>query len=165
VHIAGPEFSTIGMLAIFERQLPGGNHIRLSYANGDALEAASSPQPLSLTQVLATAHPRHAQMYSLSLSGTLDGTGTKWRASYRWQPDDTITPIASFAADGAEPWLNLHLRQPIYLRHIGADHMELMLDVRNLLAEGYQPFLLSDGSLLIFAQDQRSIRGGLAFNF
>ena len=165
VHIAGPEFSTIGMLAIFERQLPGGNHIRLSYANGDALDAPSSPQPLSLTQVLATAHPRHAQMYSLSLSGTLDGTGTRWRASYRWQPDDTITPIAPFAAEVAEPWLNLHLRQPIYLRRIGADHMELMLDVRNLLAEGYQPFLLNDGSLLVFTQDQRSIRGGLAFNF
>jgi hypothetical protein len=37
--------------------------------------------------------------------------------------------------------------------------------VRNLLAEGYRPFLLNDGSLLLFAQDQRSIGGGLAFTF
>jgi len=37
--------------------------------------------------------------------------------------------------------------------------------LRNLLAQGYRPYLLSDGSLLIFAQDQRSIRAGLAFNF
>jgi hypothetical protein len=37
--------------------------------------------------------------------------------------------------------------------------------VRNLLAQGYRPFLLSDGSLLIFAQDQRSIRAGLSFSF
>jgi hypothetical protein len=34
---------------------------------------------------------------------------------------------------------------------------EALLDVRNLLAEGYRPILLSDGSLLVFAQDQRSI--------
>ena len=37
--------------------------------------------------------------------------------------------------------------------------------MRNLLAEGYQPYLLSDGSVLIFAQDQRAIRAGLAFTF
>ncbi len=112
VHIAGPEFSTIGVLAIFDRQLPGGNRIRLGYANGDALEAASSPQPLSLTQVLATTHPRHAQMYSLSLSGTLDGTGTRWRASYRWQPDDTITPIAPFAKNNTCCFVWMLLQRP-----------------------------------------------------
>ena len=37
--------------------------------------------------------------------------------------------------------------------------------MRNLLAQGYRPYLLSDGSVLIFAQDQRGISGGLAFTF
>jgi hypothetical protein len=39
------------------------------------------------------------------------------------------------------------------------------LDLRNLLAEGYRPFLLSDGSVLVFAQDERSLRAGLVFTF
>ena len=39
------------------------------------------------------------------------------------------------------------------------------VDLRNLLAEGYQPFLTSDGTHLVFAQAQRSIGGGLAFTF
>jgi hypothetical protein len=43
--------------------------------------------------------------------------------------------------------------------------LEAQLDVRNLLAEGYQPFLTSDGSHLYFAQAQRCVRGGLAFTF
>jgi hypothetical protein len=43
--------------------------------------------------------------------------------------------------------------------------LEALLDVRNLLAEGYRPYLLSDGSLLLFADDQRSLRAGLAFTF
>jgi hypothetical protein len=175
LHAAGPEFSTAGMAANFERRLPGGNHVRLSYANGSALvltdlsaqhaALSSSRQSASLAQVLDSVHPRRAQTYSLTLSGTLDGTGTRWRAAYRWQPEDTVTQVAPFAANAAEPYLNLHLRQPIHLCRNGSCSFETDLDVRNLLAQGYRPYLLKDGSLLIFAQDQRSIRAGLAFSF
>jgi len=126
---------------------------------------AAAQQSAGLAQVLAGAHPRRTQMYTLSLSGTLDGSGTRWRASYRWQPDDTVTQVAPFALDAAAPYLNLHLRQPIHLRREGAGGIEALVDVSNLLAQGYRPFLTSDGSLLIFAQDQRSIRAGLAFSF
>ena len=162
LRAAGPEFSTAGVAASFEHRLPGGNQIRLSYANGDALILSSPTRSTSLAQALAGAHPRHAQTYSLALSGILDGTGTRWRASYSWQPEDTITQVAPFAVDAAAPYLNLRLRQPI---HLGCDGFEALLDLRNLLAQGYRPYLLSDGSLLIFAQQQRSLRAGLAFNF
>ena len=118
-----------------------------------------------MTDVLAAAHSRHAQTYAISLSGTLDGTGTQWRASYTWQPDDDVTPVAPFAQEMAEPFLNLHFRQPIHITRDGSEGLEALLDVRNLLAEGYQPYILSDGSLLLFAQDQRSFRAGLAFTF
>jgi len=168
LHVAGPQFSTAGMAASFEHRLPGGNHLRLSYANGDALvlSAISSPLPSeSLAQVLASATPRRAQTYALSLSGTLDGTGTRWRASYRWQPEDTITPVASFVTNAAEPYLSLRLNQPIHLSRDGWGGFDALINVSNLLAQGYRPYLLSDGSLLIFAQGQRSIRAGLAFNF
>jgi hypothetical protein len=168
LHATGPKFSTAGMLATVERRLPGGNHIRLSYANGAALVMPATPAALrtaTLAQVLAGAHPRHAQMYALSLSGTLDGTGTRWRASYRWQPEATVTQVAPYAVDAAEPYFNLHIRQPIQLRRDGTGGFEVLLDVRNLLAQGYQPYLLSEGSLLVFSQDQRGIRGGLAFTF
>jgi hypothetical protein len=169
LRAAGPNFSTAGVMASFEHRLPAGNRLRVSYANGDALVLSAPPadsaRPVSLAQVLAGVHPRRAQAYSLSLSGTLDGSGTRWRASYRWQPADTVTKVAPYAVDAAEPYLNLHLRQPIHIGRDGAGGFEALLDVRNLLAEGYRPFLLSDGSLLLFAQDQRSIRAGLAFSF
>jgi hypothetical protein len=167
-HAAGPRFSTAGMSASLGHRLPGGNHFLLSYANGSALvldTAPSLPQSASLAQLLASAHPRRAQEYALSLSGTLDGTKTRWRASYRWQPEDTLTPVAPFAVDAAAPWLSLRLRQPIHLCRNGCGDFEALLNVGNLMAQGYHPYLLSDGSLLIFAQDQRSIGAGLAFNF
>jgi hypothetical protein len=126
---------------------------------------AGSSRTATLAQMIASAHPHRAQTYSLSLSGTLDGTGTRWWASYRWQPEETVTQVAPYALDAAEPYLNLHLRQPIRRHHEGARGFEALLDVRNLLAQGYRPFLSCDGSVLIFAQDQRSIRAGLGFTF
>jgi len=165
---AGPQFSTTGMSASLGHRLPGGNHFLLSYANGSALVLAavpSSPQSASLAQVLASAYPRRTQEYALSLSGTLDGTKTRWRASYRWQPEDTVTQVAPFAVDATAPWLSLRLRQPIHLCHNGCGDLEALFNVGNLMAQGYRPYLLSDGSLLVFAQDQRSIGAGLVFNF
>jgi hypothetical protein len=168
LHATGPQFSTNGIAAAFEHQLPGSNHLRISYANGNALvltAPSSSLPPVSLAHLLASASPRRAQTYALSLSGTLNGSGTRWRASYRWQPEDTITPVAPFMANAAEPYLNLRLNQTIHLSHDSADGFDAMINVGNLLAQGYRPYLLSDGSLLIFAQGQRCIRAGLAFNF
>jgi len=168
IRAAGPRFSTAGVEASIERQLPGGNQIFLSYANGNALvltASPSSPQSATLAQVFASAYPRRAQTYALTLSGTLEGTKTRWRASYRWQPEETITQVAPFAVDADAPWLNMHLRQPIHLCHNGCGDFEALFDVGNLLAQGYRPYLLGDGSLLIFAQEQRSIHAGLAFNF
>ncbi|MGA3047616.1 MAG: carboxypeptidase-like regulatory domain-containing protein [Terracidiphilus sp.] len=170
LRAAGPNFSSTGMMATFVRQLPGGNLIRLSYANGDALamtatSGAGSTGSGTLDQVIATARPRRAQTYALSLSGTLEGTRTHWRASYRWQPEDTVTSVAPYSTDAVQPYMNLHIRQPIHMRHDGSSGFEALLDLRNLLAQGYRPYLLGDGSVLVFAQEQRGVQGGLAFTF
>jgi len=76
-----------------------------------------------------------------------------------------VTRVASYSADGIAPYLNLHLSQPIHTRRDGVGGFEALLDLRNLLAEGYRPYLLSDGSVVVFAQEQRGIQGGLAFTF
>ena len=123
------------------------------------------PHPASLAEVLSSAHPHRAETYAISLSGTIEGTKTRWQASYTWQPEDTITAVAPFSQDASEPFLNVHLSQPIHVSRDGAGGLEALVDIRNLLAEGYRPYILSDGSLLLFAQDQRGVRAGLAFTF
>ena len=160
---AGQNFSSAGVMAAVEHRMAGGNLIRISYANGDALVIPAQVRPTALSQVFGAARPRHSQMYAISLSGTLDGTGTRWHASYRWQPADTVTPIAPYSVGAIQPYLNLHLRQPIATRHDGLS-VEALLDVNNLLAEGYRPYLLN-GGVVVFAQDQRSVGAGLAFTF
>jgi hypothetical protein len=160
---AGQNYSSAGIMAAVEHRIMGASRIRMSYANGDALVMPVLVHPTTLNQVFSAARPRHAQMYTISLSGTLDGTGTRWRASYRWQPADTVTPIAAYSVNAIEPFLNLHLRQPIATHHDGMS-IEALLDVNNLLAEGYRPYLLN-GGVVVFAQDQRSIGAGVAFTF
>jgi len=165
IRAAGPSYGSAGVQANVEHRLPGRSFVRVSYTTGSALVIPAMAQPVAMSQVISAARTHRAQMYSISLSGTLDGTGTRWRASYSWQPDETVTELAPFAMDGPSPFLNVQLRQPIHLTRDGSGGFEALLDVRNLLAEGYSPYILSDGSLLIFAQDQRSLRAGLAFTF
>ncbi len=165
MRAAGPGYSTGGMVATAQRRLPGGNTVRLSYANGDALVMPATRHALPLNQVLASARPRRAPMYSISLSGILDGSGTRWHASYRWQPEDTVTQVAPFAENAIEPYLNLHVRQPLTNRQEGRRSVDVLVDVRNLLAQGFRPYMLSDGTMLMFAQDQRGVSGGVAFTF
>jgi hypothetical protein len=160
---AGQNYASAGVMAAFEHRMNGGNRVRVSYANGDALVMPALVHPTALSQLFSAARPRHAQMYAISLSGTLEGTGTHWRASYRWQPADTVTPIAPYSVGAIEPYLNLHLRQPVSTHHEGLN-IEALLDVNNLLAEGYRPYLVN-GSMVVFAQDQRSVGAGVAFTF
>jgi len=160
---AGQNYASAGLMATVEHRVIGGNRVRVSYANGDALVMPAVVHPTALSQLFSAARPRHAQMYAISLSGTLEGTGTRWRASYRWQPADTITPIAPYSVGAIEPYLNLHLRQPISSHHEGLN-VEALLDVNNMLAEGYRPYLLN-GGMVVFAQDQRSVGAGVAFTF
>jgi hypothetical protein len=139
--------------------------------NGDALMAPAriTLPAAQMEQLLAAVRPKRTQAYSISLSGTIEGTGTRWRASYRWQADEALTPVAAYAEDAAEPYLSLHLRQAIHTGHEGRrdgqSGVEALIDLRNLLAQGYQPYVLGDGSVVVLAQDQRGVSGGLAFTF
>jgi hypothetical protein len=165
LRAAAAGYSSTGLVATVEHRLPRGNHVRVSYANGDALVMQASQRATSLGKLVSSARPRRAQTYSISLSGTLDGTGTRWQASYRWQPEDTVTRIAPYALNADEPYLNLRLRQPVFAGREGTHSLDAMFDIRNLLAQGEHPFVLADGSLLVFAQDQRAVTAGLAFTF
>ena len=165
LRTAGPNYSSAGLEASVQHTLPGKSLIRASYTTGDAVVMSALPQPVEFSQLAASAHTRRVEAYALSFSGTLDGTGTRWQASYRWQPDDTVTEVAPFAVDALAPYLNLHICQTIHQSRKGSSGIEALVEVRNLLAQGYHPYLLRDGSIVLFAQDQRGFTGGLAFSF
>ena len=164
MRAAGPGYGARGVAASMERSLPGGNRMRLSYASGSALAMPPAPAGEQLRTLIAAARPRSAQAYSITVSGTLEGTDTRWQASYSWQPEDTVTEVAPFTA-GPPPHLHMRLRQPVLAGRDGSLSIDALLNVENLLAEGYHPFVMPDGSLAVFSQGQRSFSTGLAITF
>ena len=65
----------------------------------------------------------------------------------------------------ADPFLNLFIRQPIPGTGFLPGHMEAVIDLSNLLAQGYVPMMGQDGRTVYLVQSARTVRGGLAFSF
>jgi hypothetical protein len=108
------------------------------------------------------------QALTTQLSGTSPWSGgTQFSASYQWTDQRSVTPGHYFATQGirAEAGLNISVRQPIPTSSLLPVRMEATADLRNLLAEGYLPFSLSDGRQIVMMHTPRSFRGGLCFIF
>ncbi|HVW78570.1 MAG TPA: carboxypeptidase-like regulatory domain-containing protein [Alloacidobacterium sp.] len=160
----GESFFSNGLLAEMRDRINDDISLSLAYAMGNALTMNVLAGPATLEDSIGSLHPRRASMLAASFNGKSKRTGTQWRASYRWQPTDTVTAVDSFNSELPSPYLSFYLRQPIRCR-ILPYRVEALIDVRNLLAQGYRPFVTQDGSTLYFAQAERSVQGGLSFSF
>ncbi len=165
LNVAGGDYTTKGVIADVKTRVHEQMWLTLGFADGDALTMPAFALPASLEGGLTTLKPRRTQMYSVALSGRVAQTGTHWSASYRWQPSDTVTAVAPYDVNSPDAYLSIILRQPLHCWHLIPNGVEALVDVRNLLAEGYRPFLTTDGSTLYFAQADRSVRGGVSFTF
>lgn len=134
-------------------------------ANSGLANSATTNQERSIEQTLLALQPKLTPAVRVAADGNLKRMGTYWRASYRWQPENTVTAVDPYAAAASEAYLSVLLRQPIRVGRILPSGTQAVIDMRNLLAQGYCPFVTPDGSTLFFAQADRSIAGGIAFTF
>ncbi len=164
-RVTGPGYTTGGISAVVAQKVTSTTWATLSYANGKALAFEAPDSAVTVDEAVQGLTQRRTEAVTASLDGRVVRTGTAWHASYRWQPANTVTPVALYNSFGQGPYLNILIRQPIHCGHLLPNGTEALVDVRNLLAEGYRPFLTRDGSTLYFAQSERSIQGGLSFSF
>ena len=160
----GNDFSTRGMRIVLQRKLLSDLTATLDYSYGGALELSQAD--VQLQDARNWIHSQSRQSVAAKFSGTLPKTKTRWIASYRYTGDHALTSVDEFnrSAGRADPYLNLCLRQPIPASFL-AGHMEILMDLRNLLAQGYVPVMGSDGHTVYLVQSARSVRGGVAFSF
>jgi len=160
----GNDFSTTGVRAVLQRKLLNDLTATLDYAYGGALDL--SRPDIELQDARDSIRTVRRQAVAAKLSGNIPKSKTHWVASYRYTGGHALTPVDLFniSPGAADPYLNLFVRQPIPSKLI-AGHMELLVDIRNLLAQGYVPVIGSDGQTVYLVQSARSVRGGLAFNF
>ncbi len=138
----------------------------LDYAYGGVLELEQPYVDWSAVRGSLEHGWRHTA--ALKLNGGIPHCKTRWIASYRWTSgDNTLTSVDLFNASAgqADPYFNLFVRQPLPHVHGMPLNMEAVIDLRNLLAQGYVPVIGPDGKTVYLMQSARSVRGGLAFSF
>lgn len=160
----GRDFSSRGVRAVAQHRFGDALTATVDYSFGGSLIArghhlSSDPELFGTAKLHAAA---------AKVSGTVPHTKTKWLASYKWTSrTDALMPVDMFndSAGRSDPFLNVFIRQPIPIGNFIPAKMEMLVDVRNLLAQGYVPMWAPDGSALYLVQSARTLRGGLSFNF
>jgi hypothetical protein len=161
----GKNVSTEGLRLVLQRKIASDLAATVDYEYGGALELGR--QNVSLEDARDAMVIRKRQSIAGKISGSFPRTKTRWIASYRWINGETLTPVDMFNASPgqAEPYLNVFFRQPIPGTSFLPAHMDALIDIRNLLAEGYVPVIGQDGRTVYLVQSARSVRGGLSFTF
>jgi hypothetical protein len=162
---AGGTLDSSGVRVVLERKVCSDLTATLDYAYGGVLDLAKPDVELQDAQQWITTQRRQA--VATKLSGTVSRTQTRWIASYRWTDGQALTPVDMFNASPgqSDPFLSLFIRQRIPTLGFLPAHMEALIDVRNLLAQGYVPVVGQDGQTVYLVQAARSIRGGVSITF
>src|SRR5260370_21634457 len=165
VSVQGKDYATRGMRVVLKGKLLSDLTATLDYSWGGVLDL--SRHDVQLQDAREWIRTERRQAVATKFSGTLPKAKTRWIASYRYTGGHhALTPVELFDSSPgqSDPYLNLCIRQPIQASFL-AGHMEILMDLRNLLAEGYVPVMGRDGHTLYLVQSARSVRGGVAFSF
>ena len=161
----GRELNANGMRVVLQRKLNENFTATMDYEFGGVL--ALNEENATLQDAASHMVLRNRHSVAAKASGTIPVSKTKWIASYHWTDGQALTPVDMFNSSPgqADPFLSIFLRQPIPGTSFLPVKMDAVLDLRNLLAQGYIPVVAQDGQTVYLVQSARAIRGGLAFTF
>lgn len=161
----GGHLSTTGTRFIVQRKFSNDLTATLDYSTGGVMTLRG---PVSTWQDVAsnlTNDRQHA--VGAKISGFIPACKTRLVASYKWNSGHALSAVDEFNASPGQmdPYFSIFIRQPLPGTSFIPGKMEALVDVRNLLAQGYVPVLGQDGHTVYLVQSARSLRGGLAFTF
>jgi hypothetical protein len=160
------DFRRMGYSASVTQAL--GDHAEVSVAAGhtDGLHLPNSPDALPANGDELRSGVRNAPRpwVSVEADTSVPVTRTYLATSYGWTDPNVLMPIhvsLTGRTDQKVGW-NIYARQP--LPSIGGMHMEMTVDLRNLLAQGYVG-IQSNGHCAVLTNAPRAVRGGVSFIF
>jgi hypothetical protein len=157
--------NTTGTRIVVERKLWEEISATIDYSTGGAVSAEFMPGSWqNLPQALATTRQHSV---GAKVDGYIPVSGTRWIASYKWTSGNTLSAVDAFNASPGQtdPYLSIFVRQPLPGMSFMPGKMAALVDLRNLLAQGYLPVMGPDGRTVYLVQSARSLRAGLAFTF
>ena len=163
-RVAARDYSSAGVRLSVHQPVTKSMQAGLEVSTGKALRSTLL-QGARLSDVLDALTPAQALAATAFADGKILKLGTTLRASYRWQPARTVTAVDGFRLGEDGAFLSCSVRQSLGKTHFLPQGLEAVVDLQNLLAEGYQPFLSNDGQTLYLAQTPRTLRAGLSFSF
>ncbi|HYV74466.1 MAG TPA: carboxypeptidase-like regulatory domain-containing protein [Candidatus Binatia bacterium] len=161
----GIALDTQGVRFVAQRKLTNEITGTIDYAYGGVL---SLEHPgIGWDALRSDMHQTWRHSAAVKLAGTVPRWNTEWIISYRWTNAPALTPVDMFNASAGQtdPYFNFFVRQPFPRLHFMPGRMEAIVDLRNLLAQGYVPVISPDGNTVYLVQSARSVRGGVAFTF
>jgi hypothetical protein len=161
----GKDLDTHGMRIVLQRKLSSDITATVDYGYGGVLDLGKAD--VSLQEARAWTQVRNRHSVTGKVNGILPHAKTSWIASYGWLSGQALTPVDMFNASAgqADPYLDIFFRQPIPGTGFFPNHVDVLIDVRNLLAQGYVPVIGQDGRTVYLVQSARAVRGGVAFTF
>jgi Carboxypeptidase regulatory-like domain len=157
-------YKTQGLNVVLTQPLTSSMWVAVEYSTGAALKIQPATA-LTLANASSDLTTEVAQSATVALKGSVVRSGTRVRAAYHWQPTRLVTAIDPYAAFSDQAYLSCYLRQAIRFGKLLPPGLDATVDITNLLAQGYHPFLSADGQTLFLAQSPRTIQAGLAFSF
>lgn len=153
-----------GYRLVYDHRLSDDWHADFGYSSGPVLAPAAADFGDSLADALVAAR---AQAVTFKVVGVTPLTHTHLICSYRALSRPTATGLDLYD-DGlaqSDSYANVYLRQPLPQILGGGNRIEALVEIRNLLAQGYIPLMDSDGHTLYLVQSARSLRGGFTISF
>ncbi|HEV2618618.1 MAG TPA: TonB-dependent receptor [Acidobacteriaceae bacterium] len=163
-RLLGTSYTSNGVSVAFAKPVTPGVWVTVAYERGSGL-AAQSAEAGDLAQVSAALRAEIADAVTASVKGKVLRTGTRLRVAYCWQPERLVTAVDAYDEPSGGGYLSFYVRQPLRWGDRLPEGLAATIDVANLLAQGYQPFLSADGRTLFLAESPRTVQAGLSFTF
>ena len=152
---------SMGARAAYKQKITNNLETSLVYAYAGAVTPNDDPSVAALRNLLST---RYRQSVGARATATVPCLGTHISAGYKWINGPAVTHQDPFGESiyHLDPFLSMEVRQRLPSFFPG--HMEALVDLGNLLAQGYVSIPTSDGRVIL-VPSYRYFRGGLSFQF
>ncbi|MGC2659741.1 MAG: TonB-dependent receptor [Bryobacteraceae bacterium] len=156
-------YNRTGYIASADRRIGDNIDLTVAYGRMGGITAAPGAVIAPGTSLDFIQH----NMASVNMHVRAPITGTHISANYGWVQDGAIVPMHIFTTQNvlADPGLDIRVRQPLPSFFGMPGHLEVVADVHNLLAQGYQPMNAGQNGRLLMIQTPRAVRGGVSFVF
>jgi hypothetical protein len=166
IVINAGDYQSAGFRAVFAKTF--GSHLEVlgAYSSGRALTARGYAEGGPVYQ-LGELCPEQTNSLTGKVTAELPGTHTRFSTSYGWVPNDRVT-LVDPAGQGnlqVQPYLGVHIRQPIPAPNFFPVHIDAVADFQNLLSQGYVPSSQSGQRPMVLSSGYRYIRGGFSVQF